>query len=452
MWTQNRCKINELMAIFSRRLLQAMLDENSNSLAPPQLQGHVDRLNGKDPEQRVSTEWEVAILNAASKLVHVEFEPPMATGRKPDMRLTLGSEEVLAEITSVSDKGLHEANPMDYLCSELHRRVRKLRLDPNKFYVRVGGNHTELWLGGDAKATLKLPHPTRFASDIFGARFREFAQSAKNLPQKAISMEISTDEVQVKFDYNPNQQFFGSTHLSYTVSHLLRNNPLFNRLKRKAEQLQNPDYIGTLGIIVCDGGCALLRDEGSRGMHYGCRDIVKEFFRCYPRIGFVQTIVVNAEFALVSQPKRLRVISKQYRNTTESLILLDALSRLHEKMPGLESTPSNAYHQHHRFTGRSFVGGWGFNGRMTISVRMLQELLAGRITSAQFLEAHEDFRPGNGANIFESKLQSGQLINGAEIISGGTKDDDWIAFEFGEPDPAASPFRMPLRMSYEKKG
>jgi len=230
-----------------------MLDENSRLLSSGQLQVHVNRLNGKNADQRVSTEWEVAVVNAASKLARVKFEPPMPTGGKPDILLTLGDQEALAEITVVSDRGLHEANPTQHLHSEFFRRLRKLQLDPNKFSVQVGGNHTQLWLGGDAKAILKLPHPSKFKSEIFGKQFWEFAHSAMNFPQQPALVEISTQEVQLKFAYKPDQEFFTGSHLSYTVTHLLHNNPLFNRLKRKTDQLREVNYDGTLGIIVCDG-------------------------------------------------------------------------------------------------------------------------------------------------------------------------------------------------------
>lgn len=431
------------MAIFSRRILQAILDENGKTLALRQCQEHLDRLNGKDADQRLSVEWEIAVLYGAGKLVHVEFEPPMPTGKKPDMRLTLADQEVLAEITCVSDKGLNEANPTDYLCSELFRRLRRLQLSPNRFRIQVGGNYTELWLGGDAKATLKLPHRSKFASDIFGEQFRDFIKSIQKFPEQATSMAISTPGIDVKFEYNPGQEFFGSTHLSYTVCHLLENNPLFNRLKRKAEQLQQANYKGTVGVIVCDGGCALLSDAGRRGMNYGCSNVVKHFFRCYPKIGFVQVITIKGDQWTTSRPKRYEVVSAQYLNTADNRLLLNELARINEKLPNPETTPFAAHHQHYRHCGRSFVGGWEFNGHMKISVRMLQELLAGRITSAEFLEAHGDFRLGNGPNIFELRLRSGQLINDAKIVSGDAKDDDWIDFAFGESDPAISPFSNP---------
>ena len=120
-------------------------------------------------------------------------------------------------------------------------------------------------------------------------------------------------------------------------------------------------------------------------MNYGCRDVVEEFFRCHPGVGFVQIISVKADCPTMSKPNRPRVVSTLYANTKATPLLLHELSRIHEKLPDPEATPCSAYHPHWRSCGRSFAGGWEFNGNIRISVRMLQELLAGRITSAEFL-------------------------------------------------------------------
>ncbi|SRR6266568_829809 len=62
------------MALFSRRCLQRLIDENADFLSPEQLEEHMRRLNHVR-EEYLSTEWEIAILNCFSKLGNIKHEP-----------------------------------------------------------------------------------------------------------------------------------------------------------------------------------------------------------------------------------------------------------------------------------------------------------------------------------------------------------------------------------------
>jgi hypothetical protein len=62
------------MAIFSRRAIQRMLDENSRWARLEDIQKHVDWLNDSDRQDFLAAEWEVAVLNAFSKLGELQHE------------------------------------------------------------------------------------------------------------------------------------------------------------------------------------------------------------------------------------------------------------------------------------------------------------------------------------------------------------------------------------------
>ncbi len=64
------------MAIFPRRIIQRMLNKNAEFLTKEQIDQHVLRLNGKG-FQVIETEWEVAVLNAFSKIGRVQHEPEL---------------------------------------------------------------------------------------------------------------------------------------------------------------------------------------------------------------------------------------------------------------------------------------------------------------------------------------------------------------------------------------
>lgn len=96
------------MAIFSRRTVQRMLTENAQFLTKEQLGQHVSRLNGKG-FQTLDAEWEVAVLNALSKLGKIEHEPVLEGTANLDLLFThhTGS-SFLTDVVSVSDEGYEE--------------------------------------------------------------------------------------------------------------------------------------------------------------------------------------------------------------------------------------------------------------------------------------------------------------------------------------------------------
>lgn len=84
--------------------------------------------------------------------------------------------------------------------------------------------------------------------------------------------------------------------------------------------------------------------------------------------------------------------------------------------------------------------------RVKISARALLGLLAGTVSQADFFKAHgfiesEDTR--HAINVFQRAVKSSRLISNVSIETGRSADDDWIIFEFGEPDPAVLPFAIP---------
>ncbi len=71
------------MPIFSRRVLQRLLDENRNFLEERQVKELVNRLNSLD--KSIATEWEVVLINALSKLGNVFHENNFGGETNPDI-------------------------------------------------------------------------------------------------------------------------------------------------------------------------------------------------------------------------------------------------------------------------------------------------------------------------------------------------------------------------------
>jgi hypothetical protein len=77
-----------------------------------------------------------------------------------------------------------------------------------------------------------------------------------------------------------------------------------------------------------------------------------------------------------------------------------------------------------------------------MSARTLLELLAGK-TSVEDFTRYYSLDPRQMLNPFMHKLRNGQLITSIAFHPSADRDDDDVTIEFGEPDPALSPFRNP---------
>jgi len=74
--------------------------------------------------------------------------------------------------------------------------------------------------------------------------------------------------------------------------------------------------------------------------------------------------------------------------------------------------------------------------KIKLSSRTILDLLAGNITYEEFPEAYK--------NYFKRRASEGKLIDEIKIEKApDEEDDDWLIIEFGEPDAAVSPFKMP---------
>src|ERR1700687_4412674 len=126
------------MAIFSGRTIQRLIDENAGFLSGKQSKAHVAKLNVHN-ESVLATEWEVVLLNAFSKLGKVVHEPNWG-GTRPDIyfsSLYEPEQSFIAEIVTVSDRGVDEQSPIEALSGEVLRIARENGLRENCFEIKV---------------------------------------------------------------------------------------------------------------------------------------------------------------------------------------------------------------------------------------------------------------------------------------------------------------------------
>ncbi|MBZ5512975.1 MAG: hypothetical protein LAN70_17655 [Acidobacteriia bacterium] len=443
--------------MFSRRTLQRVINENARWMLPSQVQRHVDLLNGTNTYQCIETEWEVVVLNAVSKLGTVRHEPTFSGRKAPDVHFSSKQgEEFIADITSVSDKGLHAANRFDLLWDELRLRTRWLRDKGvhGSFSLRVGDYDVRPRRGGPP-LRLKVPERRLFEDRIFNERFRQFLAEIVANPGVRRTYEVNTSDTSVAILYTPRASTSSGSHASYTGARSVRQNAVFRALAKKWQKLKETGFNGYKGIILCDGGCDTLRSGRQHDWTtYELNEIIAEFFRQHSLAAFVLLLRMKHVGNLWNVgPGHWSLDPALYLNCTidpMSSELKRVLGSIHLKLANPAIGPMNARYRLQwavragkMHEGESNYGGMTVSSReIKISSRVVQEVLAGKIDQATFVKQYDS---GGGMTPFMQMLSQGRLIKGVRFERSAVPqdDDDWLVFEFGEPDAAVFPFTVP---------
>lgn len=416
-----------------------MLAENSRFVGQRQLSEHIRRLNGNDEVQRVTTEWELAVVNALSNIGTTVHEPSVSGTSKPDVLFTCPVGTVLMDITTVSDRGLDLQNPIYKLANRLLVTVRARELEPRHFGIRAGGNSQDLRIGGP-KARLFIPRERDFSRAVFDEKFDQFIAEVRNSPKIKRDLSIAKPHVQVTITYDPAQEFFSLNHLSYTVPFSPTENAIWRTLEDKTSQLNLSGFNGTRAVILCDGGCDALNRLGRKGLDFDADDIVHRFLAANGKVEFVLALLVNGDGSLRSAPENLRIVAKTW--VSDRNVLAAQLAKyLHETLPMQFPNPENSPFSAYGISdeGKSFDGGGIMNSRsIKVSSRAVANLLSGRTTQKDFMRDNPHVK-----DYFARAIAQGRMLSATKIESCPNRDDDWMEFEFSEPDPAIYRFRKP---------
>ncbi len=455
------------MAIFSRRILQRLIDENDKFLNKEQTKKHVAELN----RGNLAFEWEIVLLNGLSKVGQVAYEKNFNGRTKPDIYFETRENpdyNFVADITTASDKGLEEQNPFEALRDELIKVVEEHGLSPSSFDLQVGGGDNLSYKGGP-KVKLKLPKSTDFEQTILNKPFKTFLEKISQNLDASDEYSVKNTEIDVTISYKANQQGMSGGHPSFTQVFSLSRNTIYRALASKVDQLTNANFEGPLGIFLCDGGCSLFQNRSTAGLSYSLNEILQYFLQRNKQVSFIVTFTTRREHpfgGLSSRSNLLQIFSCFYKGINFDRIdfkIFRVLEDLMEILPEPQSNPQNAVSFLKRGRpneGRSYWGGIAMRPgksrtQVKISARALLELLAGTVGQKEFFERHE-FIPSEmiakpARNPFELGLREGQLIEKITIEKSDSDDDDWITLELRGPDPAISPFTMPTSNSESAK-
>lgn len=434
--------------IFARRALQRRLNELHEAFSGSVIDKLAARLNrpGKD---RLAAMWEVAVLHALAKHGTLGNEVPLPSGRRPDLSFDNGALRFVADITVVSDEGLDQDNPHSELSEMIEAAKAKLGLPIGGVDLYVKAKHYESARG--TRTVLRLPPREQlqvFVRDQIVPALRDQIKAG----EKVLRIAIDNDEAGLDITIDPTRSPYSSSGFAaYYLPKIKDRNPLYNALRAKVAQLRGAE--GITGVIVGDGDCTALEDRRSHWSEVSAATIVEEFLRQYSSIDFVLLLMVREgqRPSHRANPAERWVhpmlVVRQGCQAKDQLhaLFLQILAELPKPvvMPvnaALRARESGYDLGHH--------GGCTVAGRkIRISSRELVEILAGLRTlednGAKNIEASRMMpRQRNPAQTaFLRNLQEGRLPAAISVIKTDEDDnDDWVEFEFGDPDPAIFPF------------
>lgn len=448
------------MGIFSRRTIQRLLNENAQFLTEGQLEQHVSRLNVKG-FQTLDAEWEVAVLNAFSKLGKVEHEPLLEGTAKLDLLFTCnGGDSFLADIVSVSDEGYEEKRAAaKAFYAEVQKRLQTANLLHRRWSVSIGLRYR---VGPGDEPRIAIPLKRDFEKQIFNADFHGFLHRVKEQPDLRHTHRVIFGDTAICLTYEPTGIGFFTNDVPLSKRASSKNkNAVYNALRPKAKQLKKVLYDGPKGIILCDGGSEMVHRDayGPFEFSFNAVDATKEFLRQNQSIAFVLLLssvwVQRGRFPPINPPFT-RVDVTVIPNRSFDLMpanLKRALTELENCFPEPENTPSGAREtirrKYNRKELRPLAGGWEVSDKkIKISASAVLGLLAGVVKQDELFDSL-GFKPqstklGAIRNPFDYMLSKKMRLERIEVEE-TSHDDSYLAFYFENRDPALSVFSNPKR-------
>jgi len=436
--------------VLARRSIQNILSCCATSLPAAKLDGLVKRLNAQNRDA-LEAEWELIVLAALASVGSVEYEAALGGSSRLDVRFhsrTLG--RFVGDVRTVSDESYDRENPVREFSTYLSRISDALRDSglEGGFCYRVNGDPASV-RNGRYKTKLKLPFSHSFKRLIFNApEFKTFLAAVRGEPRRDHTMEISNSELSVSITFSPRYSGvqYGS-YLSYNQAHDLVHNVVWQALKEKSAQIKRAGTRGPgelAGVILCDGGCGLLRalpNPHSRTL----TDVITRFLQKSATVDFVCVLDIPESAAYgQTRPSAIQARTWAKRDGIWTQQLSGALNTALQQLPPPQLSPVNTLNHFKWAQENQHLWGRYVNSAMThnsleMSLRAVMDYLAGRLDRTTFERTvHSDWIAQ-----LKKRLDEGRSVDDVTIKRGIGEDDDHLVIRFGEHEPAISPFRVP---------
>ncbi len=300
---------------------------------------------------------------------------------------------------------------------------------------------------GRHRTRLVLPREHEFATFIFDKRFHSFLDAIRRAPLRVHHHFVDSANAAVSIVFNPGSGGERSySHPAYNLPHDVMHNVVYQALRDKSRQLKRagPRDGGELaGVILCDGGCAMLR--ALAGIWTVPLDrVIQSFLRKSRTLDFVCVVDLYAAPSWPSRPLRFdaRAWSLRYPDLIEDF--QTQLNTALRAMPAPVRCAVNTFNHFkwaegslHRLCSDYKRDTWMKANSIEISLRGTMDYLAGRIDRAEY----ERVVAPDWLTHLRRRLDEGISVCDVSIMRHPGEDDDGLVLVFGDKDPAMSLFR-----------
>ena len=295
------------MAVFSRRTIQRLINENANFLKKSETKEHIDKLNlnkkeylklledGKNINDLIrvylNTEWEIVLLNSLSKFGNIIHEQRSGES-KPDIFFTSSANnfEFLSDVTCITGKQDKDNIPLVFK-NELKEIIDKENLG-GFWRIFINGNSREvdfckvkpkLKLGGKTQRE-EIYNSKKFTTFIKGIRknpdikhYFTFKKNKENPEPRPINqIELYKNVIiDISIQYEP-RSFYQIEYSQFDDRKVVKfeDDEIYKSLLNKLNQLTKTNYEGCLGVFLCDG----IGNTFNRGdlLHHSSREVVSK--------------------------------------------------------------------------------------------------------------------------------------------------------------------------------
>ncbi len=422
-----------------------MFDDLRPLLKPKKVNDLIGRLTDKKrPGQLIAAEMELGLLWGIKQVAQLQVDPAIPNSRRvPEAHSEdLFNAPSYVEVTTISDGKLSGEADMQRAAQKIVEFANTCRKKcGNSLHFTFG--EKSFWEGNNYFRE-HLVAPDFELTDSMKSDTRNWIDSPAF---ETTSLPLQADTIGVTISHRGYPQKTGFNFFSSLppLAYDIEGNPLFAALESKYEQLAGVASPTLKVIFIADGGSRLLRrlsDRDRLGQYKSGAEIVGHFLRKRD----IDLVCVFSPFRQQShsydrRPLQWRVT--YFEGREKRVCSYGNLERLVHAlpMPRLEGEQARVIQKQSGFspTARGWYLGTEIGvGKEKITVKMsarlLQEFLAGRITTERF---HDNV---TGKNLFEKWLNDGYAISDARFESAGVdEDDDYVILEFRR-DPAAADF------------
>ena len=428
-----------------------MLDALSPLMPRTKTNDLLARLESKNAKSALAAEVELGLLWAISHVAHLEIEPTLAgSSSRPDAfsRDLFAGRPAVIEITAISDDTFSGEIQMERaanIIGQFANRERKGAAAHLHFEFLEENRQQK----GYRRRVRRITTDFKL-TPAFEVILRCWLKAPDWPNPEAIRLTDTEIDVVIRWKQHvhPRGRTFSSMP---AVADHAEDNPVFKALQKKERQISGAPGGSLKCIFLGDAGCRMLRELKPLGPTEVSGDHVIKYFLAQSSVDIVCVFspyrALHQLFGGGSRAPQWRV-SLYTRKAEPIPANYELLNKMVEAMPKpqLEGYQARSWHQQGMFDpqGKGIYLGLKMTTKssatsISISARMVLELLSGRIT----LEEFQNFAFGQNDNLFDRQFKSGMTIQSARLERAGLdEDDDYLVFDM-EPDWGAQRLRNP---------